>query len=32
MEESSVFDYLLTKRDGTQEGNDTGRLLHRQQR
>ena len=27
VEDSLVFDYLLTKRDGTEEGNETGRLV-----
>jgi len=32
VKEGSLFDYLLYKPDGTQEGNETGRLLQRQQR
>ncbi len=32
VKEGSLFDYLLFKPDGTQEGNETGRLMQRQQR
>ena len=32
VKEDSLFDYLLVKRDGTQEGNETARLMKREPR
>jgi len=31
VKEGSLFDYILEKKDGTKEGNETGRLIERQQ-
>jgi len=31
VEEDSLFDYILVKRDGKQEGNETGRLMERRE-
>jgi uncharacterized protein YegJ (DUF2314 family) len=31
VDEGDVFDYLLRHRDGTTEGNETGRILERRQ-
>jgi len=32
VKEDALFDYLLVKRDGTQEGNETAHLMKRQVR